>query len=187
MSRIVAMHAGYYAREHGMGEVFERKVAEGLTEFLPISSTGHMILASAAMGIHDDEFVKTYCSMLVERVTFLNDFWEQGRYFFEPPHELDEKTIQKKWKEGKKESFPTLIDMIADLTDFTAANIEATVKQYMADHSLGFGDVLPMIRIMLTGTMQGPPIFETAVLLGKHETVQRMRNSIEKFDHITAN
>jgi RimJ/RimL family protein N-acetyltransferase len=35
MSRIVAMHAVYYAREHGMGEVFERKVAEGLTEFLP--------------------------------------------------------------------------------------------------------------------------------------------------------
>jgi len=29
------MHAGYYTREHGMGEVFERKVAEGLTEFLP--------------------------------------------------------------------------------------------------------------------------------------------------------
>lgn len=33
---------------------------EGLTEFLPISSTGHMILASAAMNIQDDEFVKTF-------------------------------------------------------------------------------------------------------------------------------
>jgi len=33
--RVVAMHAGYYAREHGMGEIFERKVAEGLSEFLP--------------------------------------------------------------------------------------------------------------------------------------------------------
>ena len=34
VERVVAMHAGYYSREHGMGEVFERKVAEGLGEFL---------------------------------------------------------------------------------------------------------------------------------------------------------
>ena len=33
---------------------------EGLTEFLPISSTGHMILASTIMGIDEDTFVKTF-------------------------------------------------------------------------------------------------------------------------------
>ncbi|NCD71599.1 undecaprenyl-diphosphate phosphatase [Mucilaginibacter agri] len=35
-------------------------IIEGLTEFLPVSSTGHMIIASSVMGIASDDFVKLF-------------------------------------------------------------------------------------------------------------------------------
>ena len=35
-------------------------IIEGITEFLPISSTGHMILADSLMNIEDPAFVKTF-------------------------------------------------------------------------------------------------------------------------------
>jgi len=35
-------------------------IIEGLTEFLPVSSTGHMVVTSALMGIGKDEFVKLF-------------------------------------------------------------------------------------------------------------------------------
>lgn len=44
----------------GIFETIILSIIEGLTEFLPVSSTGHMILASAAMKIQETEFLKTF-------------------------------------------------------------------------------------------------------------------------------
>src|SRR6267154_1498559 len=41
-------------------EAIALAVVEGLTEFLPVSSTGHMIIVSTWLGIAADPFVKTY-------------------------------------------------------------------------------------------------------------------------------
>ncbi len=41
-------------------QAFILALIEGLTEFLPVSSTGHMVIASSIMGIGHDEFVKLF-------------------------------------------------------------------------------------------------------------------------------
>jgi undecaprenyl-diphosphatase len=43
-----------------IGEAIVLAIVEGVTEFLPVSSTGHMIIASSLMGIASDPFVKTF-------------------------------------------------------------------------------------------------------------------------------
>ena len=35
-------------------------IVEGLTEFLPVSSTGHMVIVSSLMGISGDDFTKLF-------------------------------------------------------------------------------------------------------------------------------
>ena len=35
-------------------------IVEGLTEFLPVSSTGHMIITQSLLGMESSEFVKAY-------------------------------------------------------------------------------------------------------------------------------
>jgi undecaprenyl-diphosphatase len=41
-------------------QVIVLAIIEGITEFLPVSSTGHMVIASAFMGIGKEEFVKLF-------------------------------------------------------------------------------------------------------------------------------
>lgn len=63
-------------------------IIEGITEFLPISSTGHMIIGSSAMGIAADPFVKAYTvaiqlgAIVSVIVLYWKRFWQSLKFYF---------------------------------------------------------------------------------------------------------
>src|SRR5690606_1163632 len=54
-------------------------IVEGITEFLPVSSTGHMILASTLLGIHEDTFTKLFeiCIQLGAILSVVVVYWKR--------------------------------------------------------------------------------------------------------------
>lgn len=134
-----------------------------------------------------NEFLTKICGLLKERVTTINELWEQGYYFFEPVAAYDEKTIRKKWKPEFRSAFDALVEAVDAIDDFKAEKIETTVKGFIQEWELKFGDVLPIFRLALTGTMKGPSIFEVAELLGKDRVLMRFEVAYREFDMMKAN
>ncbi len=57
-------------------------VIEGLTEFLPISSTGHMVIASALLGLQPTDFTKLY-TVVIQLGAIASVFVVYWRRFFQ--------------------------------------------------------------------------------------------------------
>lgn len=63
-------------------------IIEGITEFLPISSTGHMIIGSSVMGIASDPFVKAFTiaiqlgAIVSVIVLYWSRFWQSLKFYY---------------------------------------------------------------------------------------------------------
>lgn len=56
-------------------------IVEGLTEFLPVSSTGHMIITEKILGVNPDEFTKAF-TVIIQFGAILSVIWLYYKRFF---------------------------------------------------------------------------------------------------------
>jgi glutamyl-tRNA synthetase len=124
----------------------------------------------------------TVCHLMKERATFLSDIISEGNYLLEKPLTFDEQTVSKKWKEDSSALMADWVDTLSSLSDFSHSNIETAFKSFIESKGLGIGAVLPLFRLLITGTGMGPSMFEIAAFLGKEECLIRMNQGITTID-----
>ena len=129
-----------------------------------------------AKGVKSDkEFTVKIVSLLKERAVFVDDLWELSSYFFVAPTQLDEKASKKAWKEDTNEILEKLVEIISTVEPYTTENLQTEIKGWITSNEIGFGKVMQPLRLALVGSLQGPDVFEIAHLLGREETIKRIK------------
>jgi glutamyl-tRNA synthetase len=125
-------------------------------------------------------YISKVVGLIKERATFVSDFWNLSNFFFEAPTLYDAKASKKQWKDETPDIMTSLIGVLECIDDYTSHNIEALVKEWLTEKELGFGKVMPPFRLALVGAMSGPHLFDIAEMIGKEETINRLKNAIDK-------
>ncbi len=151
---------------------FQLKSVEELSELFKPVLVGKGVEAS-------DDKINAVVAEVKERCEFVAELWDQSSYFFEVPTEYDAKTVKKKWKENTGSQLAEIANTFESVEDWKADSIKDTFSAFMAEKEWGFGAIMNPLRLSLVGGNMGPDLFVICELLGKEETIARIRLAIE--------
>lgn len=128
--------------------------------------------------VEDSDKVMKIVELVRERADFISDLWNQSSYFFVAPTTYDEKTVKKRWKADTPAQLEELITVLESIDDFSPENSENIVKEWITIKEYSLGAVMNALRLALVGEGKGPHIFDITSIIGKEETIERIRKSI---------
>lgn len=148
-----------------------KTTAEITAQFMPILES---------KGINTTvEYAEKVVELTKERASFVSDLWEQTAYFFQAPAEYDPTVIKKRWKEDIPSHLNKIIEIIETLPFDKQKLHDAVIEEYITANQLNMGQIMNCFRLCLVGAAKGPDLFEIVMLLGKDETLARIRKGIE--------
>src|SRR6266446_2674808 len=116
---------------------------------------------------------------LRERAKTLAELVEQGRFYFERPSSYEPKAAQKLLTVEGTRRLGLLIERLEAAPEFTVAAIESVVRALTEELGLKLVDLAQLARLAATGRTASPPIFDVLVLIGRDESLARLRRARE--------
>ena len=170
---------------HKAGARFSKEKAEWFnSEYLKSKSDEEVLaLLKNVEGINlensSDEKLLKVISLMKERATFVKDIYNDGKFFFEAPAYYDEKAVKKAWNE---ETATILNELSTQLEtwDMKPEIIKQKIHDFAESKSLGMGKVMMPLRLSLVGELKGPDVPDILEILGKEESVARIKNAVHQ-------
>ena len=75
-----------------------------------------------------------------------------------------------------------LIGVLEGLEDFSSAAAEPVVLSWITDNGYHMGNVMNAFRLAVVGQCKGPHMFDITELLGRDETISRIRKAIASIE-----
>lgn len=144
------------------------------------------ILADKGVSGFDKAYISKAVGMVKSRISFVKDLWEQAAFFFVRPTSYAEKDIKKRWKEDTPRIMGELIDLLESIEDFSSKNAESIVLSWITAHEYHTGNVMNAFRLAVVGECKGPHMFDITELMGKEETIARIKIAIDNIKPINA-
>ena len=133
-----------------------------------------------------DEYVARAVGMVKSRISFVKDLWEQASFFFVAPDTFSEKDIKKRWKDDTPRIMEELIGVLENLPDFSSKPSEEIVLKWITDNGYHMGNVMNAFRLTVVGECKGPHMFDITELMGREETIRRIRRGIDLIKPVNA-
>ena len=116
--------------------------------------------------------------LVKDRCALLPEFVAQAGFFFLAPATIDLDPVRPKWNASKELFFAEYIRTLELNGDLDAHALEAQFKEMAAAAAIKPGELLMPLRIMLVGGKFGPHVFDIVVLLGREETIRRIKHML---------
>jgi len=117
-----------------------------------------------------------------ERAETLADMAEAARWAYAAEIELDERTARKVLRPAAREPLVAVREALAELADWTAADIHACVETVAERCGVSFGKLGQPLRVAVTGGPVSPPIDATLFLAGRSATLRRLDRALAHID-----
>ncbi|CAN5284186.1 glutamate--tRNA ligase [soil metagenome] len=133
-------------------------------------------LEDKKLKVDNEEKLLKIIHLTKDRCTLISDFYKQTCYFYSIPETFEVSVFSAKWDENKEMFFEDLIKDFQTASFEDASRLENRFKELAGTKGIKAGELMLPFRVMLVGDKFGPGIFDIASLLGREETIHRIKH-----------